>query len=172
MRHVIGCTSYSSQNQIRRGAHRAPAETERGVGARERPKPRSGQSPRLGGHMLRSRLLVGAGVMLALLSMATPAHAQITTGTVTGNVKDGQGGVIPGATVVLISETRGDAIGASRHQRKRRLRLPERHGGYLHRRDHARIVQDRAPGRRSPSAAATASAFRRSRSNRARSPKR
>src|SRR5262249_6246683 len=29
------------------------------------------------------------------------------TGTVTGNVRDTQGGVIPGATVVLISETRG-----------------------------------------------------------------
>ena len=35
------------------------------------------------------------------------AAAQITTGTVSGNVKDAQGGVIPGATVVLISETRG-----------------------------------------------------------------
>src|SRR5262245_13353557 len=57
--------------------------------------------------MLRSRLLVGASVTLALLSVASPAHAQITTGTVTGNVKDAQGGVIPGATVVLISETRG-----------------------------------------------------------------
>jgi hypothetical protein len=33
--------------------------------------------------------------------------AQITTGTVTGTVKDAQGGVIPGATVVLVSETRG-----------------------------------------------------------------
>jgi len=57
--------------------------------------------------MLRSRLLVGAGLVLALLSVSSPAQAQITTGTVTGNVKDAQGGVIPGATVVLISETRG-----------------------------------------------------------------
>ena len=35
------------------------------------------------------------------------AHAQITTGTITGSVKDQQGAVIPGATVVLISESRG-----------------------------------------------------------------
>ena len=36
-----------------------------------------------------------------------PAAAQITTGTVTGTIKDTTGGVIPGATVVLISEARG-----------------------------------------------------------------
>ncbi len=36
-----------------------------------------------------------------------PASAQITTGTVSGTVKDSQGGVVPGATVVLISETKG-----------------------------------------------------------------
>ena len=39
--------------------------------------------------------------------VSSPVLAQITTGTVAGNVKDAQGGVIPGATVVLISETRG-----------------------------------------------------------------
>ncbi|PYR08099.1 MAG: hypothetical protein DMG00_15730, partial [Acidobacteria bacterium] len=43
-----------------------------------------------------------------MLALAPPSVlAQITTGTVTGNVRDAQGGVIPGATVVLISETRG-----------------------------------------------------------------
>src|SRR5262245_9191439 len=57
--------------------------------------------------MLRRRLLVGAGLVLALWAAAPPVDAQITTGTVSGNVKDAQGGVIPGATVVLISETRG-----------------------------------------------------------------
>src|SRR5688572_25250062 len=38
-----------------------------------------------------------------------PAAAQVTT-TVLGTVKDAQGGVLPGATVVLISETRGTRI--------------------------------------------------------------
>jgi hypothetical protein len=37
------------------------------------------------------------------------AAAQITTGSVTGTVTDVQGGVIPGATVTLVSETRGTA---------------------------------------------------------------
>src|SRR5467141_2051967 len=57
--------------------------------------------------MRRRILLAGTGPMLALLLSSSPALAQITTGTVSGNVKDAQGGVIPGATVVLISETRG-----------------------------------------------------------------
>jgi hypothetical protein len=49
-------------------------------------------------------------VLAALLMacLATPAaFAQITTGTIAGTVQDSQGGVIPGATVVLISESRG-----------------------------------------------------------------
>jgi hypothetical protein len=57
--------------------------------------------------MRRRMLLPGIGLTLALVLVSSPALAQITTGTVSGNVKDGQGGVIPGATVVLISETRG-----------------------------------------------------------------
>jgi hypothetical protein len=57
--------------------------------------------------MGRRILFVDTGLLLALLIAASPALAQITTGTVSGNVKDPQGGVIPGATVVLISETRG-----------------------------------------------------------------
>jgi hypothetical protein len=52
-------------------------------------------------------LLGSIGLLLALLLASPPALAQITTGTVSGTVKDAQGGVIPGATVVLISETRG-----------------------------------------------------------------
>jgi hypothetical protein len=42
-----------------------------------------------------------------LLAVAAPAWAQITTGNVSGTIKDPQGGVVPGATVVLVSEARG-----------------------------------------------------------------
>ena len=55
----------------------------------------------------RSVLVVSAGLMLSLVLASSPVLAQITTGNVTGTVKDTQGGIIPGATVVLISETRG-----------------------------------------------------------------
>ena len=44
--------------------------------------------------------------IVAILAAAAPARAQITTGNITGTVNDSQGGVIPGATVVLKSETR------------------------------------------------------------------
>ena len=45
--------------------------------------------------------------LIVLLVAANPVSAQITTGNVTGTVKDAQGGVVPGATVVLVSEARG-----------------------------------------------------------------
>jgi hypothetical protein len=54
-----------------------------------------------------SRSVIATTCLLALLVGAGSAVAQITTGTVLGNVKDSTGGVVPGATVVLISETRG-----------------------------------------------------------------
>src|SRR6476661_4878797 len=57
--------------------------------------------------MRRRMPLVGSALILALILVSSPVAAQITTGTVTGTVKDAQGGVIPGATVVLVSETRG-----------------------------------------------------------------
>ena len=51
---------------------------------------------------------VRAALVLAMaLAAAVPAAAQITTGTVVGTVQDAQGGVVPGVTVVLISQTRG-----------------------------------------------------------------
>ncbi len=57
--------------------------------------------------MVRKVLAVG-GCVIAVLSLgASLALAQITTGTVAGTVKDPTGLAIPGATVVLISETRG-----------------------------------------------------------------
>ena len=50
-------------------------------------------------------------VLLMLLVRAAAAPAQITTGTVAGTVKDPQGAVVPGATVTLVSETRGTSLG-------------------------------------------------------------
>jgi hypothetical protein len=52
----------------------------------------------------------GSFLLLGLLIsglLPPSALAQITTGTVTGRIVDSTGGVIPGANVVLISETRG-----------------------------------------------------------------
>jgi hypothetical protein len=48
-----------------------------------------------------------AMVFVALHTVVLPAFAQGTTGFITGTVHDAQGGVVPGATVVLISESRG-----------------------------------------------------------------
>jgi hypothetical protein len=53
----------------------------------------------------RVQILVAA--LIVLLTIAPPARAQLTTGTVLGTVKDPQGAVIPGATVTLTSDTRG-----------------------------------------------------------------
>ena len=51
-----------------------------------------------------------AAVLAVTLLAATPAAAQLTTGTLTGTIKDAQGGVIPGATVVITSEARGTQL--------------------------------------------------------------
>ena len=59
--------------------------------------------------MRRDVWLVRWSIAIALcsLALASPVSAQITTGTVSGSVKDSQGGIVPGATIVLISESRG-----------------------------------------------------------------
>jgi hypothetical protein len=55
-----------------------------------------------------SRRVLAAVCFLALCCFsASTATAQITTGTVVGNVKDSSGGVVPGATIVLVSDTKG-----------------------------------------------------------------
>jgi hypothetical protein len=56
---------------------------------------------------MRSIRRVCTLAFVALLAVVIPAPAQVTTGSVGGTVKDAQGGVVPGATVVLISEARG-----------------------------------------------------------------
>ena len=54
-----------------------------------------------------SGLRICTMAFVALLMATRAASAQVTTGFITGTVQDGQGGVIPGATVTLISEARG-----------------------------------------------------------------
>ena len=51
-----------------------------------------------------------AGAIVALAMQSSPALAQGVTGTVSGTVRDSQGGVIPGATVTLVSEARGTRL--------------------------------------------------------------
>jgi hypothetical protein len=58
--------------------------------------------------MFRGRLV--AAVVLALCALARPVTAQITTGTLSGTVRDPQGGVVPGAAVTLTSDTRGTKL--------------------------------------------------------------
>src|SRR5690349_421767 len=57
-----------------------------------------------------TKCLRSAVLTLAAVCTATIATAQVTTGSIAGTVKDPQGGVIPGATVTLISETRGTQL--------------------------------------------------------------
>jgi outer membrane receptor protein involved in Fe transport len=57
-------------------------------------------------NVLTSMLLTA---ILALLT-ASPAVAQVSSGNVAGTVKDAQGGVVPGATVTLVSQTRGTTL--------------------------------------------------------------
>ena len=53
--------------------------------------------------------LMGAAALgLALFVGAAPAAAQTTSASVSGSVQDGQGGVLPGATVTLTSLTQGN----------------------------------------------------------------
>ena len=52
------------------------------------------------------KVRVLAFAIAAFCAGPMPAAAQITTGNIGGMVQDDQGGVIPGATVVLVSESR------------------------------------------------------------------
>jgi hypothetical protein len=48
-----------------------------------------------------------ATLSLVAVAIATTAFAQGVTGTLAGTVKDTQGGVVPGATVTIVSQSRG-----------------------------------------------------------------
>ncbi len=56
---------------------------------------------------LMSGLRILAVAIMAFGASAVDTSAQITTGNITGTVKDAQGGVVPGATVTLIDEAKG-----------------------------------------------------------------
>jgi len=56
--------------------------------------------------MQRRTGIYTAVLLVACMLASAAAFAQITTGNITGTVRDQQGGVIPSATVVLISEAR------------------------------------------------------------------
>src|SRR5688572_16618251 len=54
---------------------------------------------------MAARTRLTALVVMLVGALAVPVSAQVT-GTITGSVKDDQGGVIPGATITLVSATR------------------------------------------------------------------
>lgn len=54
-------------------------------------------------------ILVVPMVIVALVALAAVAHAQTITGSISGAVMDSSGGMIPGATVTLISEKTGQS---------------------------------------------------------------
>jgi hypothetical protein len=56
---------------------------------------------------MKTRTIIGVVSCVALLILGPLVHAQGVTGTLNGTVKDTQGGVIPGASVTLVSETQG-----------------------------------------------------------------
>lgn len=60
--------------------------------------------------MVARRFMYVAAVAIALCAIVAPASAQVTTGTISGTVKDAQGGIIPGAAVTLTSDTRGTKL--------------------------------------------------------------
>lgn len=69
--------------------------------------------PRTARRIVTTRVWAIAAVwLLAVAVPALDARAQGVSGTVSGTVKDTQGGVVPGATITLISEARGTSLGS------------------------------------------------------------
>ncbi len=59
------------------------------------------------------KFVVVALLLLAATTSVTPVYAQTFSGTITGVVKDDQGGVLPGVSVTLTGKT-GAKIGHDR----------------------------------------------------------
>jgi hypothetical protein len=55
-------------------------------------------------------LAFAAGALLLWTAVPVPVVAQVIYGSMSGTVKDTQGGVIPGASVTLVSDTRGTSL--------------------------------------------------------------
>jgi len=55
----------------------------------------------------RRNILRIAAVTLLLVAVGSAARAQVTTGTITGTVKDSSGGAVPGATVTVTETNKG-----------------------------------------------------------------
>ena len=72
---------------------------------------------------MQHRQVLMAIAFLCITTGTITAGAQITTGVVSGALKDEQGAVVPGATVTLVSDTRHQGRGRA-HERERRLRVP------------------------------------------------
>ena len=62
--------------------------------------------------MVRLAFRISVALWIAVWATAVPVSAQITTGTLSGSVKDAQGAVVPGATVTLVSAVRGTTTDA------------------------------------------------------------
>src|SRR5947207_5665786 len=58
------------------------------------------------------KTLMVVAIAVIIIGFAVSAGGEATNGTVAGTVKDAQGGIIPGATITLISETRGTTFDA------------------------------------------------------------
>ena len=58
---------------------------------------------------MKAFVRIGAVALIAIVHLVTaqPVSAQVTSAQVYGTIKDAQGAVIPGATLVLVSESRG-----------------------------------------------------------------
>src|SRR5678816_192869 len=59
---------------------------------------------------MRGRWITGFAFTMFFFTAYVSSAQLLTTGTITGVLKDGQGGVIPGATITLTSETKGTMV--------------------------------------------------------------
>ena len=88
------------------------------------------------------RVRICAFAFAVQFTLALSAAAQLTTGSIAGTVKDAQGGVIPGATVTLVSESRGTRSVPVVTNDIGDFVFPEHHGRHLHHRSRDAVVQD------------------------------